>query len=111
MLLLGTQAVNRAALNVASAEWSKLTTTPEDALLWRLSGHGDWELHEGDPALSIASFAADIARREGWQEEEGHWQRNAEIRADPSQYQRLLTGVRVMADASHYGTAIAYGSA
>jgi hypothetical protein len=73
---------SRAALNVATAEWAKLNTATEDSLLWRLSSHGDWELRESDPALSIASFAADIARREGWQDEEGHWQRNAETRAD-----------------------------
>jgi hypothetical protein len=70
----------RAALNIASAEWSKLSAAPEPSLLWRPSVQGDWELHEDDPGPSIATLAANIARHEGWPEEEEYWHKKGEPR-------------------------------
>jgi hypothetical protein len=74
---------SRAALNIASAAWSKLTAESDISLLWRSAPQGGWELHEDDPARSIAFFATEIARREGWQDEVDDWRKNAETRVDP----------------------------
>ena len=70
---------SRAALNIADSEWKDASPERQSANLWRKDDAGEWELFETrDSHISIASFAAEIARNEGWSEEEAVWRRNYE---------------------------------
>ena len=65
---------SRAALNAADSELKKSHHAHEGAHLWRKSSDGGWELfNTDDPVKSIAKFAAEIARMEGWKDQEEHW--------------------------------------
>jgi len=76
---------SRAALNIAAVEWPKTDSEPRGSLLWRLTALDEWELYDSeDPRLAIATFAAEIAHREGWQEQEELWQANRNSPADQS---------------------------
>jgi hypothetical protein len=75
-----------AALNIAEIEWHRVDSKDRQlaATLWRLSGSGEWELtHSNDVAMAVAAFAADIARREAWTEQEEFWRANEATRATP----------------------------
>ena len=66
---------SRAALNLADAEWNRLNSQVQPALLWSPTGSGGWRLIDcSDPAQAIASLATEIAHREGWREQEELWQ-------------------------------------
>lgn len=75
----------QAALNIAEFEWHRISSKIEQVeamLLWRLSDSGEWELTDHDDvAKAIAAFAADIARREGWTEQEEFWRATEATRA------------------------------
>lgn len=76
---------SRAALNIAAAEWSKVGPGLRSSLLWRLTARDEWELYDADdPSLAMAAFAAEIARREGWQEQDDLWRANKDSRTDQS---------------------------
>jgi hypothetical protein len=65
----------RAALNVADSAWKDDDSANLGATLWKLSDDGIWKLfHSSSPSQSLAIFATEIARREGWSEEEAVWQ-------------------------------------
>jgi hypothetical protein len=65
---------SRAALNVADFEFKKSHHTDGGAHLWRQSSDGSWKLFDSDqPLRSIAEFAAEIARMEGWKDQEEYW--------------------------------------
>lgn len=74
---------SRAALNVAAAEWSRVgSDSSTSAFLWRLTAREEWEIHEeGDPLGAVAALAAEIAHREGWQEQEEFWRANQAARS------------------------------
>jgi hypothetical protein len=76
---------SRAALNIAAAEWPKANSESRDSLLWRLTTRDEWELYDAiDPGSAIAGFAAEIAYREGWQEQGELWQANKNSCSDQS---------------------------
>lgn len=79
---------SRAALNLADAEWERLGSRTQPALLWALTDAEGWELVDSDdPARAIAALAAEVARREGWKEREDLWQGNkvnTSVRRAPS---------------------------
>jgi len=65
---------SRAALNVADIESKKSEHAGKASTLWRQSSDGSWELFNTDePFRSIAEFAKDIARTEGWKDQEEYW--------------------------------------
>ena len=65
---------SRAALNVADSELKKSHHADKDAHLWRRTSDGGWELFDSDyPVKSIVKFAAEIARMEGWKDQEEYW--------------------------------------
>jgi len=67
---------SRAALNIADSEYKKPGTKQESAFLWR-SHEGQWELFNSEsPYNQIAVFAAEIARTEGWKDQEDLWRAN-----------------------------------
>ena len=70
---------SRAALNIADSEWKRPNPKRENATLWKKDDSGQWELFEADDSYkSIATFAAEIARNEGWSDEEEIWKQNYE---------------------------------
>ncbi len=69
---------SRAALNIADSEYKKLKVKPLAAFLWR-SHEGQWELFlSGNPFHEIAVFAAEVARSEGWKDQEEFWRTTIE---------------------------------
>ena len=67
---------SRAALNIADSEYKKPKAKQEGAFLWR-SREGQWELfHSESPFSEIAVLAAEIARTEGWKDQEDLWRAN-----------------------------------
>ena len=74
---------SQAALNIAEMEWHRVTSDSEQlkTMLWKLSDSGEWELTDNDNvAKTIAAFAGDISRREGWTEQEEFWRANEATR-------------------------------
>jgi hypothetical protein len=66
----------RAALNIADSETRKSSPGHRSATLWRIVGEGKWELFDSDDSLeSVAIFAVEIARNEGWNEEKEAWEK------------------------------------
>lgn len=64
---------SRAALNIADSEYKKLHGKQVAAFLWR-SREGQWELFfSEDPLQEIAVYSAEIARTEGWKDQEEIW--------------------------------------
>jgi hypothetical protein len=65
---------SRAALNVADMEFQNSPHLAKEVLLWRQASDGTWEIVESDnPFQSVAELAVEIARIEGWKEQEQHW--------------------------------------
>jgi len=64
---------SRAALNIADSEYKKPRAKPTPAFLWQ-SHEGRWELFNSEKPLDdIAVYAAEIARSEGWKDQEEFW--------------------------------------
>lgn len=64
---------SRAALNVADSEYKKPRVRQVASFLWR-SREGQWELFRSEnPLYDIAVYAAEIARTEGWKDQEELW--------------------------------------
>lgn len=64
----------RAALNIADAESKNSNLSSRESLLWRRAGDGKWELFNSEDSYrSLAEFAAEIARIEGWKDQEAFW--------------------------------------
>ena len=64
---------SRAALNVADLESHKQSREAKDVLLWRQTIDGSWGVFESDYPLNLSGFAAEVARIEGWKDQEEHW--------------------------------------
>lgn len=64
---------SRAALNIADSEYKQPRVKQVGAFLWQ-SQEGRWELfHSENPFNEIAVFGAEIARSEGWKDQEEFW--------------------------------------
>ena len=64
---------SRAALNIADSEYKKPDPKQMGAFLWR-SREGQWELFSSENSFyEIAVYAAEIARTEGWKDQEEFW--------------------------------------
>ncbi len=69
---------SRAALNIADSEYKKPRAKQMGAFLWR-SREGRWELFDSESSFNeIAVFAAEIARSEGWKDQEEFWRATIE---------------------------------
>jgi tetratricopeptide (TPR) repeat protein len=69
---------SRAALNIADSEYKKPEGKQTGAFLWR-SHEGQWDLFETESSFKeIAVFAAEIARTEGWKDQEDFWKATIE---------------------------------
>lgn len=69
----------RAALNVADEEWRKEDSKGHSAVLWRRRSDGTWELFDSEDSLtSIAHLCVEIARDEGWADQERTWKTRCE---------------------------------
>jgi tetratricopeptide (TPR) repeat protein len=65
---------SRAALNIADLESKKSPHQPMAVLLWNPTSDGGWELLDSDdPFKSVVKFATEIARIEGWKDQEEYW--------------------------------------
>jgi hypothetical protein len=65
---------SRAALNIADVESQKPGHVGTEALLWKQASNGSWEIFQTDNSFrAVARFAAEIARTEGWEDQEEHW--------------------------------------
>jgi hypothetical protein len=82
---------SRAALNIADSEHKKPEAKQVGGFLWR-PHEGQWELfHTERPFNEIAVLAAEIARNEGWKDQEEFWraslkqaEHSASLETDPS---------------------------
>jgi hypothetical protein len=92
---------SRAALNVADLEAQKPGHVGKQALLWRQASNRSWEIFETDhPFRSIARFAAEIARTEGWKDQEEHWTATSNQEAEtPTSPKRQETNESPLSDA------------
>lgn len=69
---------SRAALNIADSEYKKPEAKQMTSFLWR-SREGRWELFDSENSFNdIAVFAAEIARSEGWKDQEESWRSTIE---------------------------------